>query len=139
MALIEGGADVDCRDANGMTPLHITCIQNDGALSIYLIENRADVNSVDKEGSTAISLACDNNFTGIIPTLLREGADPFAGVGIFSVPEPCARLMSLHLARSGRCAACGKFHTLSSPFLPSPSSSLPALHSPLVLSKGAWR
>jgi ankyrin repeat protein len=92
-----------------------------------LIEKRADVNIVDKHGQTALSLACDNNFTDIIPTLLREGADPFAGAGQFSIPKSCAGIMSLYLARSGRCTACGKYLPL---LLHSPSSRLSTLHSP---------
>jgi hypothetical protein len=127
-ALIEERADPNCREPlTGMTPLHISCFQNVSALSILLIEKRADVNSVDYRGETALCIACDNDFTDIIPTLLREGADPFAGTGLFTVPESCVRLLSLHLARSGRCAACGTFLSL---FLHSPSSCLSALHSP---------
>jgi hypothetical protein len=103
MALLEEGADINGQDKDGMTPLHISCFQKALKLSNLLIEKGADVNIVDKLGRTALNLACEGKFTDIIPTLLKEGADPLAGV-----PESCARLISFNLARSGRCAACGR-------------------------------
>jgi hypothetical protein len=109
-ALIEDGADINCQNAASMTPLHMTCIQNYSTLSNLLIEKRADVNVVNHNGATPLSLACQYECTDIIPALLKEGADPFAGAGLFSVPESCARLVSLNLGKSGRCAACGTLH-----------------------------
>jgi hypothetical protein len=106
-ALIEDGADIDCQNVHGMTPLHISCFQKTPALSNFLIDKRADVNVVNYKRDTALSLACHNLCTDIIPTLLKEGADPFAGAGLFKVPVSCARLVSLNVARSGRCAFCG--------------------------------
>jgi ankyrin repeat protein len=107
--------NVDGQDADGMTLLHTSCISNDSALLNLLIHKRADVNIVDNLGRTPLSLACHNDFSDIVPTLLREGADPFAGNELFDLPKSCARLISFHLARSGRCAACGK-QLLPSPF-----------------------
>jgi hypothetical protein len=122
-ALIEDGSDIDCRDEDGMTPLHMSCIQKDFALFSLLIKNRAAVNFVDNNGMTALSLACKHHFTDIIPTLLNEGADPFAGVGLLNIPWSCALYVTEFLAYSGRCAFCGK----SLPTFPSPVN-LPHSH-----------
>lgn len=76
-ALIEGGADLDQKDGNGMSPLH-HCM-NEGKLEPLrlLLENGADPNVRDFDGVTCIHLAkSSQGMSEFTELLLKHGADP---------------------------------------------------------------
>ncbi|WP_036040913.1 ankyrin repeat domain-containing protein [Leptospira alstonii] len=76
-ALIEGGADLDQRDGNGMSPLH-HCM-NEGKLEPLrsLLEKGADPNVRDFDGVTCIHLAkSSQGMSEFTELLLKHGADP---------------------------------------------------------------
>ncbi|MDI7172579.1 ankyrin repeat domain-containing protein [Leptospira santarosai] len=75
--LIEGGADPDQRDANGMSPLH-HCV-NEGRLEALriLLEKGADPNVRDSDGVTCINLSkSSHGMSEFAELLLKYGADP---------------------------------------------------------------
>ena len=78
VALIEGGADVNARDVNGMTPMMYAAHYNDCPDVITILKNAgADVNARDENGWTALMFAADyNNNPDVIMTLLEAGANP---------------------------------------------------------------
>lgn len=56
------GANLNLRNANGYTPLHLACYALNEAVVIRLIENGADVTLQDKNGLTARDLARLNKY-----------------------------------------------------------------------------
>ena len=54
LALIEAGADIDYRNKNGSTPLHIAAFFCYPEITKTLIDKGADKNAVDNEGGTAL-------------------------------------------------------------------------------------
>ena len=77
--LIKNGIDVNARDDEGDTALHIAASQNDLTFVTCLVEeagNGIDVNAMDVEGKTALHIAASENDLPIATYLVEEaGAD----------------------------------------------------------------
>ena len=56
------GANINLRNANGFTPLHIACRRLNEAVVIRLLENGADVTLQDEDSRTALNLARCNKY-----------------------------------------------------------------------------
>lgn len=70
--------NIQSRDSQGRTPLHIAVISKaDPAIITYLISKKADVNARDKNGDTALHIAVRNNDRASGEILLAYGADVF--------------------------------------------------------------
>ena len=80
-ALIEAGADVDARQADGATALHWAAYWDEPDALTRLIRAGADVNARNDYGATALWAACANRHPGIVERLLAAGADPNLGLG----------------------------------------------------------
>ena len=93
--LLDAGADINERDANGITPLIIAITNNHPDVARFLIERGADINAVDWYGRTPLWAAVetrnmdvdngtfDNSIDRaplleLIQVLLDRGADPNA-------------------------------------------------------------
>ncbi len=87
--LIEAGADVDARDAGGVTPLHRAVRNRCAAAVTTLLEHGASVRLANSSGSTPLHLAVQNTGRGgsgsagskraqrdIVRALLEHGASP---------------------------------------------------------------
>jgi serine/threonine-protein phosphatase 6 regulatory ankyrin repeat subunit A/serine/threonine-protein phosphatase 6 regulatory ankyrin repeat subunit B len=75
--LISKGADVNAKDKNGLTPLHLACWQEakDSSASVKaLLEAGANVKATDKDGWTPLHFAAQSH-AEVIALLLRAGAD----------------------------------------------------------------
>jgi serine/threonine-protein phosphatase 6 regulatory ankyrin repeat subunit A len=71
--LLEQGANIECRNANGETPL--ISGSRHGSKSIKnLLDAGADINAYDKEGFTALHYACGNGHESVVEQLLASGA-----------------------------------------------------------------
>ena len=84
----ELGADVNQRDANGMTPLHHAASRGDNAMILYLVSKGADVRAVSRNFRTTVDMA-----NGPVQRLR-----PF--------PETIALLEKLGAINSHRCVSC---------------------------------
>ncbi len=81
--MLQGGADVNVRDSENMTPLHHAVAQGDVELVKTLLAHHPDLNKTIGGQSTPLMLACttdslaDNSARAtIISLLLEAGADP---------------------------------------------------------------
>lgn len=73
------GSNVQSRDSQGRTPLHIAVMgKADPAVINYLISIKADINARDKNGDTPIHIAVRNNDRASGEILLAYGADVFS-------------------------------------------------------------
>lgn len=77
---VRGGADVNARDKDGVTPLHRAAALNGNPEVIYtLIQLGADVNARDKNGWTPLHWAARfSKKPEVVLVLLKLGADPKA-------------------------------------------------------------
>jgi cytohesin len=72
--LTASGADVNVKDQDGFTPLHIAVGDGRRLLTKRLIDLGADVNVPDSEGRTALSISSETGNRHIIDMLVRSGA-----------------------------------------------------------------
>lgn len=77
-ALIDGDADVNATQVDGMTALHWAAYYDDVPTVKLLVQHGADANSKNRYGVPPLSLACTNGNGEIVETLLEAGADPNA-------------------------------------------------------------
>lgn len=83
-ALIAAGANVNVRDADGLTPLHLAFRTWADALPVekelveLLLRQRADPNAKDKDGRTPLHNAAWGGHADIAALLIVAGADLFA-------------------------------------------------------------
>ncbi|KAI1772519.1 ankyrin repeat-containing domain protein [Hypoxylon cercidicola] len=72
--LIERGATVDTKDADGSTPLHYAVRNGQDKLTDLLASRRSGLDVLDKKGNTALILATLNNQCSAMQALLWYGA-----------------------------------------------------------------
>jgi ankyrin repeat protein len=75
-ALLDRGADVNGRQADGTTALHWAAYREDLELARILVSAGADVKASSRNGSTPLWLASTNGDAAMIRLLLDAGADP---------------------------------------------------------------
>jgi ankyrin repeat protein len=93
---INAGADVNCADRVGQTPLHF--VSNYPKCAVLLVAAGANVNARDRDGRTALNVAVNWNWTVVLPVFLAAGADPsdVSGQSIAAVSD--------HQVEAARCA-----------------------------------
>jgi ankyrin repeat protein len=73
--LLNHGADINAREGNGLTPLHLAVIHNNYKLTKLLLEHGAKVNVKDyKYGLTPLQMAASNDYDEIVALLRKYGA-----------------------------------------------------------------
>lgn len=103
--MVEAGANVNVRDANGMTPLHLCsnerCVER-------LLEAGADPNARNLQGETPLVAAVQYNMAPKIQLLLEAGADPYLvdgqGRTAFQVGDDAAQSMIRSICESRKLA-----------------------------------
>lgn len=76
--LLDGGADVNAVQVDGMTALHWAAYYDDLSTVEFLVDHGAEVNSENRYGVPPLSLACTNGNGEIVKLLLDAGANPNA-------------------------------------------------------------
>ena len=74
--LLQGGADVDVKQVDGMTALHWAVYHDDANMARLLMRSGADVNAQNRYGVPPLSTAATNGNATIVRLLLDAGADP---------------------------------------------------------------
>jgi ankyrin repeat protein len=96
--LVQAGADVNLRQADGATALHWAAYYGDAGLALLLLEAGADASAANREGSTPMWLAASQGNTALISALIDAGADP-------NEKLPLGRRPLMLAARSGHVDA----------------------------------
>jgi ankyrin repeat protein len=96
--LMQDGADVNLRQADGATALHWAAYYGDASLALLLLEAGADASAANREGSTPMWLAASQGDAAMISALLDAGADA-------NEKLPLGRRPLMLAARSGRVDA----------------------------------
>ena len=73
--LLSGGATVDFRGKDGVTPLMVAAFHARLEAVTILLDNRADINTTDDSGETALLKAASSGTADIVKLLLERGAD----------------------------------------------------------------
>ncbi len=74
--LLANGADVNGRDSDDCTALHVAADRGFISVAETLLEAKADVNARDVQRSTPLIFAVKHNFEPVSALLLAHGADP---------------------------------------------------------------
>jgi ankyrin repeat protein len=88
--LIDAGADVTWRDADGRTALYLATLANDRAVAVVLLDRGAAVDAIAKSGRTPLHAVAEADAAQVVPLLLDRGANVNARDGSLATP--------LHLA-----------------------------------------
>ncbi|KAK2812771.1 hypothetical protein FQN50_001100 [Emmonsiellopsis sp. PD_5] len=74
--LLQVGAEVNCKDERGRTPILLAALKRHEVVMKLLLDSCADPNIRADEGQTPLSIAAANNHEGMTKLLLISGADP---------------------------------------------------------------
>ena len=94
-ALIEGSAEVNAAQVDGMTALHWASLHDQLGMARLLVATGADANAANRYGVTPLALACTNGNGDLVELLLDAGADPNAAL-------PGGETALMTAARTGR-------------------------------------
>ena len=99
--LLEGGANVNVPQVDGMTALHWAVYHDDADTAGLLVRSGADVNAENRYGVPPLSVAATNGSADIVTLLLDAGADANAALrGGETVLMTAARTGSLGAVRA---------------------------------------
>lgn len=74
-SLISNGADVNSKNKDGLTPLHVAAVRGQLAVVDFLINNSADVNTKTKDGQTLLHHVAREGHFRVVELLIDSGSD----------------------------------------------------------------
>lgn len=76
MSLIRGGAELNSKTKEGLTPLHLACQHERSSVCGLLIRSKANINVPDANGFTPIHIVCQRAFSHeVLSLMLINGAN----------------------------------------------------------------
>ncbi len=96
--LTRGGSDVNARDGNGRTPLHVAAFQGHGRAAAALIGAGADSSLLDKQRYDAVTIVAVRDDVPTLTILLASGASAKL---ITSIYDGTALIAAAHLGHDG--------------------------------------
>ncbi len=73
--LAKNAADINLKDINSNTPLHIACLNGNLQIAELLLQKKPGINAKNIKLSTPLYLACQNGHMQIVELLIQNGAD----------------------------------------------------------------
>ena len=80
------GEDLNERDSDGNTPLHLAAQAENPSAATLLLEAGADISARNHMGATPLHMVVDNEGAEVVTVLLEAGADINAGAGSEGTP-----------------------------------------------------
>ncbi|WP_085314689.1 ankyrin repeat domain-containing protein [Derxia lacustris] len=100
-ALVNAGADLDARNADGNNALWLACFANDPATIEVLVEGGVDVDNQNDNGATCLMYAASAGKTEAVVQLLKAGADVLLkSADDYTALDMVANEECLHLLRA---------------------------------------
>ena len=96
--LVRDGADLNGRDGNGRTPLHVSAFQGHGAAAKALIAAGADPHLLDNQRYDAVTIASVRDDVPTLQALLEAGASARL---VTSIYDGTALIAAAHLGHDG--------------------------------------
>ncbi len=96
--LAQMGADLNARDGNGRTPLHVAAFQGHGSVAQALIAAGADPGLLDNQRYDAVTIAAVRDDVPMLRVLLAAGASAKL---VTSVYDGTALIAAAHLGHDG--------------------------------------
>jgi len=105
--LVRAGADVNARDANGRTPLHVATYRGDAAAVRALLAGKADPNLLDRQRYDAVTIAAVRDDVDTLRALVEHGASaslitsPYDGTALIAAAHLGHHEVVRELIRAG--------------------------------------
>ena len=92
--LLDGGADIACRDEAGRTPLHVAAWFGSSRCVGVLLRHGANPSGHDSSGTSPLATAVQRNAADIVQMLLTDGCDarevhPKSGRTLLDIAVEC--------------------------------------------------
>jgi ankyrin repeat protein len=108
--IFEGGAEMDVKNDDGVTPLMMCAVSGNDRVAEVLLQAGVDVHAVCNKQSTALHWAAANNRTALVQLLLATGASVAAVCddGSLALHAACSHGENCNLELIMRLVSCGE-------------------------------
>src|SRR3954452_24567328 len=96
--LVQSGADLNARDGNGLTPLHVAAFAGRRPIAQALLAAGADPSRLDNQRYDAVTIAAVRDDPAMVRTLLDNGASAKL---VTSIYDGTALIAAAHLGHDG--------------------------------------